>query len=897
MGKEELSIGSKTAKRDFLVVKTKLIPPAPKKDIVRRDTLNSALYKATTTKPVTLISAPAGYGKTALASSLYHLQDDLTVAWLSLDSDDNDPVQLLLDLIAALQRSTPNLAPTTQNLIASLPNPAVELNRLIGVLINDLLASSVSPVILILDDLHVIVESGVIQILDYLIDHLPESLHLVICTRYDPPLALPRLRARGQMVEYRVSDLRFSPDEITSLLNQQLGLSLSSDSLDVLESRTEGWIAGLRILIASLEGIVDSSERDKFIACLSVSDQPIFDFLAEEVLNQMEPGTRQFLMETGLLSELDANICQAVTGQEKSAEILEYLYRHNLFIVSVDETRGIYRYHDLFAEFLHQMLQREYNNDHIRDLHRRAAKAQEGTGRSVAHYLEAELWDEAARAIEQVGRQMLFGGLFDTVRKWVEKLPKDVFGKYPQLSYMLGFCAFQRGEFGKAQRLANQAFQGFERTGDETGKGEALLLAGSIASGLHDIGNSKTLMNKALTYPLSSHLKLSAHINRAWVGVYSNDWQMVEQDVNTAIQLALQMEEVSAFNMLAPHLTAVLLFIPNGAKRLKEYCTQVLAWLDEGIGPAQAGSLTLLGTIHLLQGRQKEADRALERAHSMSKKLGGFVWLDINIDLVKLNLLLISADYAAFESYWAERLLHYEKVSGAREYLSSYLFVQGRALLLQNQLKESQKIYERMVGLEKPDDIPENHLTRALMGAMLAISTKQFHQAEGILRQIAGMQRQVPHSVLFGDARILLALLYLCWNNQEQALFELKPVLAEYARLDMPGLLLIEAASMKPLLRLAVEHKLPAITEEMLQILEHQQSNRPVPVSTTGETLSPREMEVLHLIAVGATNRDIADQLVISEPTVKSHVTNILRKLNVKSRTQAVASARELRLV
>ena len=886
----------KTLQVDW-VVQTKLIPPTLPENSISRKPLLKAIQKSATKKPVTLVSAPAGYGKTTLVSSLCHKGDNLACAWLSLDSDDNDPTRFLADLIAALHRADPMLASTAQNLITSLLNPAAEANRLIGVLINDVLVSKVSSVTLVLDDLHVIVEPVVIEILDYLIDHLPESLHLVISTRHDPPLALPRLRARGQLAEYRVPDLRFSPDEIAKLLNQQLGLSLSSDSLDALETRTEGWIAGLRILTASLEGTSTPSEQDLLMAHLSASDRPIFDFLAEEVLNRQELSTRQFLMETGLLSELDAQLCQAVTGQEKSAEILENLYRHNLFLVAVDDVHNIYRYHDLFADFLRQRLEREYSKEQIKEIHRRAARAQAGTARSITHYLKAELWEDAAQAIEQVGRQILFGGLFETFKKWIEGLPKNVFSEHPQLSYMLGFCTFQQGDFGKGQQLANQALQGFKRKNDETGKGEAILLAGSIASGLHEVERSKALMDEALTYPLSPHLRISGHINRAWVGVYSNDWQLVEQDVNTALQLALQMEDSGAFNMLAPHLTAVLLFIPNGVNRFKEYCTQVLTWLGDEVGPAQAGALTLLGTIHLFQGKYKESCQELEHAQVMSQKLGGFVWLDMNIDLLLLGHFLINADYTAFERYWKERLSRYETVSGVREYLSSYLFTQGRALLIQDRMEEAQEIYERMLGLENPEDIPENQLTRALMGAMLATSTKQFHKAEGILRQIAGMQRQAPYSILFGDARVLLAKLVLEWNNPDQALVELKPALAEYERLNMPGLLLVEAAGLKPLLHLAVEQNLPAITENMLHIIDNQQANRPVPVSTTGETLSPREMEVLRLIAGGATNRDIADQLVISEPTVKSHVTSILRKLNVKSRTQAVASARELRLL
>lgn len=879
------------------VVETKLIPPVPNQNNLVREQLTTTVRNAFNDFPVTLVSAPAGYGKTSLVSSAIFSQRDLVYSWLSLDSDDNDPTRFMADLIAAFHRTDPSLAKTAKHLITALLNPAAEANRLMGVLINDILASKIHPVMLVLDNLDVITEQAVLQILDYVIEHLPESLHLVFCTRKDPDISLPLLKARGKLAEFRVPELRFSSDEIAILYKQKHGIPLSPTSLDILDSQTEGWVAALQILITSLKRNSTIPEQDYFITHLSSSNRPVFDFLAEEVLKQQEPHIRQFLLETGLLSKLNPELCQAVTGQEKSAELLDRLHRQNLFLVALDEKHGIYRYHDLFAGFLQQRLDLEYSKEQLRELHKKAAKGLTGTGHSIRHYLKAELWKEAALEIEQVGKQAMFSGQFETTKRWIASLPEEVFLQQPQLIYMLGFCAFQQGEFGKAQDLTNKAIQGFEKAKNKAGKGEAILLAGSIASGLHDVESSRILMDDALSYPLSPYMKISAYINRAWVGVYSGDWSMVEQDVNKAIQLAFEMEDPRAFNMLAPHLTAVLLFIPEGVSRIREYCIRVLAFFGDEIGLAQTGALTLLGTIQFFQGKQKESHQSLEQARDISQKLGSFIWLDMNIDLLLLSHFLVKEDYLSFEQYWLEQLPSYENINGLREYLCSYLFVLGRALLLQGRLDEAQEVYERMVGLEKPQDIPESHLTRALMGAMMAMSTEQFYKAEGILRQIATMQRQVPYSILFGDARILLAQLYLAWNNPEQALTELKPALADYERLGMPGLLLIEAVSMRPLLRLAVEHNLPVITQQMLQILEGQQTNRPVFVSTTGETLSPREFEVLRLIVAGANNRDIASQLVISEPTVKSHVTSIFRKLNVKSRTQAVASARELRFL
>jgi LuxR family maltose regulon positive regulatory protein len=278
----------------------------------------------------------------------------------------------------------------------------------------------------------------------------------------------------------------------------------------------------------------------------------------------------------------------------------------------------------------------------------------------------------------------------------------------------------------------------------------------------------------------------------------------------------------------------------------------------------------------------------------MSQELGGFVWLDMNIDLMFLGHFQITSDFVAFESYWEEQLSKYETISGLREYLCVFLFIKGKALLLQGRLEEAKKIYERMTGLEKPNDLPENMLSRALMSAKIAIYEDQFLMAEGILRQVANIQQQAPYSILFGDARVLLCILYYRWEKIDEAVSELKPTLADYQRLGLPGLLALEAKHLVPLLRMAEERKVDFSVSDFLQILDIQYSDRSVVVSSTGEVLTSREMEVLRLIATGASNHDIASQLVISMPTVKSHVTNILRKLDVKSRTQAVAQAREL---
>jgi LuxR family maltose regulon positive regulatory protein len=256
------------------------------------------------------------------------------VAWFSLDEEDNDPARFLITLIAALRGLNPACGATAQTVLTSLPNPGAQARQIIGVLINDILETLPDPFVLILDDLHLIAEPAVFAALDYLLGRAPPQMHLAIGTRHNPPLALARLRARGQLVELRARELAFSREETTAFLNGVLGLGLSPADLASLYERTEGWPAGLRLLANSLERIPSPAARTACIRDLAQTDRYIFDFLAEEVLDRQPPAVRAFLLETSILAELTPARCQAVTGRSDAGAILEDLYRRNLFLIS-----------------------------------------------------------------------------------------------------------------------------------------------------------------------------------------------------------------------------------------------------------------------------------------------------------------------------------------------------------------------------------------------------------------------------------------------------------------------------------------------------------------------------------------------------------------------------------
>ncbi|NJD60465.1 MAG: hypothetical protein FIA98_13810, partial [Anaerolineae bacterium] len=318
---------------------TKLNIPITRKNLVERHPLNQLLDDAwQQNKNLVLASAPAGYGKTTLVAEWIHSQP-AKAAWFSLDGGDNDPVRFISYLIAALQQVDPRLGKSTAALLQS-PQP-LPAEVVLTSLINEISIVN-QPFILVLDDYHVINSLPIHQQLCFLVEHQPALMHLVIITREDPPLPLARLRARGQMVEVRQNDLRFSPDECVTLLNRVMGLNLSSTDVSALEQRTEGWIAGLQLAILSMLGQDDLSG---FIRAFTGSSHYVLDYLIEEVFTRQPSHIQDFLLKTSILSRLSGPLCDAVVGQPGSGDLLGNLEHTNLFIVPLDQTRSWYRYH------------------------------------------------------------------------------------------------------------------------------------------------------------------------------------------------------------------------------------------------------------------------------------------------------------------------------------------------------------------------------------------------------------------------------------------------------------------------------------------------------------------------------------------------------------------------
>jgi LuxR family maltose regulon positive regulatory protein len=877
------------------LIQTKLCPPLLRTDAVPRSRLLTALHDKVLTHRLTLLSAPAGYGKTTLLASLAFLYPDLDLAWVSLDKGDNDPALFLAYLVAALQRLNPTYGLTAQALLTDLPNPRIQVRQIVGTLVNDVLETRNAPLALILDDLQVITEPVICVALDYLLERLPPQMHLVVGARYDPPLSLARLRARGQLAELRAPDLRFNPDEAASFLNERLGLDLSSNDLAVLQARTEGWAAGLCLLASSLGRIPSTSERANFIDHLARTDRYVFDFLAEEVLNRQDRDMRGFLLETSILPELTPAACGAVTGRSDATSVLEALDRRGLFVVALDESRTTFRYHALFAEFLRQRLEREIP-ERVADLHRRAAEAQDSLERAIAHYLAGEIWEEAAEAIEQVGERMVYQGLPDTLTGWIHDLPASVYDTHPRLSYLLGLCSAVKGEVEAAVPLLERALQGFEAVGDEVGQGETLAHMVDCAFAQADFQRGIELNWRALEFPLSLRSHVLVLMERVSLGVLLGDMVQADADFEAALRMAQETGDPEVFRVLVGELSSLFAVLPHGLERLERVYNLVTAHLGDRVGLMHIFLDGVMASVHLWRGRLDRAIEVGEGTLSTAER-----WWGSHPPMFKDVAATVAVAYAARGDYAAadrffDLLFHRTEWLAAEEaFRAGFLYLLGRTRWLEGRLQEAHLVCNDMAAAASSSEFSFAPVFCSMMQGLVEMSDRGYTEAERLLRQAVDMQRQLPLSTLFGSARLLLARLYLNQARPQDALAELSPVLAECERRDTPGWILQEGAAVVPLLRMAAEQDVHAsFATRLLETLGASYEPHSAYVPATGETLTRREVEVLRLIAAGATNRAIAEQLVISKHTVKSHVTHILRKLDVSSRVQAAARARDL---
>lgn len=896
------------------LLSTKLFLPLARDTLIPRPRLITR-FNDGLTRPLTLVAAPAGSGKTTLLSEWRSSKGGRAhaLAWLSLDPDDNDPVRFLTYLIAALATARPGFGEAPRALLNSAQPPAPK--AILAYLIDEL-GELEAPLALVLDDYHVITARPVHETVAFLLDHRPPLLHLVILTRADPPLPLARLRARDQLVEIRAADLRFTTVEAAAFLNQIGGLSLSPADVEALEARTEGWIAGLQLAALALKGRGDVAG---FVRAFTGSHAYVAEYLIEEVLQRQPEPVQTFLLETSILERLTTGLCVAVTGRPDAKALLTDLHRANLFVIPLDDDGQWYRYHHLFADLLQARLRQTLPDEALAALHRRAAAWFEQNGlvaEAITHALAAKDDDGAARLIEQNMNSLMASGQLATLLQWIETLPAAVVGRHPLLSTSAAWVFTFAGAVARVEPLLRQALAqvisdpetplGREVRGNvATVRALLAMMAGDDRQALDLALSAEALLPESsvqarslLPYTLGTSLRAQGQYERAAqafarvveLGEATGDlliWSTgITEMVNTRYGQGRLYEAREVGNRALRRLAGRGAVQLAPAAKIEVALCQVLREQDALIEARQRvaaaiermqgwnmptdqlfGYLTLAHTCRS-QGDFASAYEALQRAKDLQAAHPILEFLARSVDLLEIRLFLATQDVVT-----AGRLVESLGLSQpARASASQSLRVR----------EQEQLILARV------------RLAQGRAGDAASLLGPLAHDAEVAGRRGAFLEIQAVQACRLdqqGDREAAVTLL-----NQTLGLAEPEGFVRVFAD---------EGPPMKALLG-AVARQLDSIRlKTYVARLSNASRGSPATATTSSqgpapglvERLTPRELQVLQLIAAGNSNRSIADKLVITVSAVKKHTGNIFGKLSVGSRTQALARARELGLL
>jgi LuxR family maltose regulon positive regulatory protein len=894
------------------LLQTKLYIPPTRLELVPRPRLLERLNEGLRHK-LTLVSAPAGFGKTTLVSEWLG-QSNLPVAWLSLDEGDNDLARFFVYLIAALETVQTEIGVDVQMLLQSPQPPPLETTM--TMLINHLAAVPVQFVV-VLDDYHLIEQESIHQALTFLLDHLPSQMHLVIASRADPPLHLALLRTRNQLVELRAQELRFTLDETVMFLNQAMGLELLADDIAALEARTEGWIAGLQLAALSIRSKVTEQATD-FIAAFSGSHRHVIDFLAEEVVAQQPGEIRDFLYHTAILDRLTASLCNAVTGRQHSEAILAQLEQANLFLIPLDDQRQWYRYHRLFADFLRSYLH-QHMSDQIPELHRRASEWYEQQRLLVAaigHALSGNDYERAAHLIEETADVILMRSEVTTLQGWIEMLPDKVMRTRPLLCiYHAMTLIFGGSSLESATSRLQDAIEA-DTAGPEFGG--VVAFRAWVAAMQGDTLQTIELSQQALKLLPENSLFLRSLVS-ASVGLayfFNGDLEPAFHAFSEVASIGQRTSNVM-LTVIALHRLADIRVIQGQLNQAKAYYEQALelaldsqgrprpiaglaliglGWLQlewndlegapqqlmEGIALTNKWSevASLQGYIDLANAKQaqrdiKGANQAIETARQLALKLDVTEMDDILVGTYQARLWVAQGNLEAALRWVDERELSLGEVEGVDRF-------------------EQEAGHTSISFLRVLEYIPL---------ARIYIAQREFDKALAVLKPLLPMVEKAGWMWFGLEIMTLQAIAYQHQGDTTQALAVLERALtlAEpdgFVRIFIDngpplGELLQQAAARG----IAVDYVGKLLAAFFAGEEQGPPESSATPASTLAEPLSERELEVLQLIAAGLSNREIAEQLVVAISTVKTHLNNIYGKLNVSSRTQAIARARALKLI
>jgi LuxR family maltose regulon positive regulatory protein len=913
------------------ILVTKLFIPPTRPELVPRPRLIERMDGGLHQK-LTLISAPAGFGKTTLVSewveqlrleSSKENKNEYRIAWLSLDEGDNDPARFLTYLIAALNRAEGRETTFGEGALTMLQSPQPPpTESILTALLNEI-TTVPDNFVLVLDDYHVIDAKPVDNALTFLLEYLPPQIHLVIATREDPHLPLARLRSQDQLTELRAADLRFTSSEAAEFLNQVMGLDLSAEEIATLETRTEGWIAGLQMAALSMQGREDIPG---FIRAFAGDNRYIVDYLVEEVLQRQSERVRSFLLQTSILDRLSGSLCDAVTGQEDGRGMLEALERGNLFVVPLDDKRQWYRYHHLFADVLGARLMEQQPNQ-VATLHRRASEWYEQKdlpSDAIRHALATEDFERAASLAELAWPS--WSGSFQSIAwlGWVKELPDELVRARPVLSFGYAQAFLYAGKLEAAEARLLDAERWLEPTVDMSERAEApstkmvvvdeeqfRSLPASLANArayhaqaIGDVPGTVKYTRRALDLlPEGDHLRrgqAAALLGLAYWA--SGDLEAAHRTFSDGLA-GMQ----RAGNILDTiHGAFVLAEIKMTLGHLHEAvstCEHALQLVTEHGEPMPFGTedvYTGISELHRERGDLEAAEQDL----ATSKKLGEQVELPDwqyrwCVAQARLKGTLGDLDGALDLLDEAERLYIRTPLPDVRPIAA----LKTRVWIAQGRLTEALG-WARERGLSVDDDLSYlrefEHVTLARVLYKSDRVDGSIHKAVELLERLLKAAEEGGRMGSMIEILVLQALAHEAQGNIPPALMSLERALTLAEPEGFIRIFVDEGPPMETLLKnMKLEDgRMRKYVYKLLAAFLDKESRPPSPSSQPLiEPLSERELEVLRFLTTELSGPEIATELMVELSTLRSHTKNIYSKLNVRSRRAAVHKAEDLNLI
>lgn len=893
------------------LLQTKLYAPSPSQRLVVRERLIQRLNEGLELgSKLTLVAAPVGYGKTTLVGNWLSTLNT-PIAWLSLDAEDNDLSRFWTYVIAALQTVQPKLGYQIITHLQNTQTPHIE--NLLTDLINQA-TTLTHKIILILDDFHLVETTDIHKGLNFLIEHLPPQLHLVFITREDPPIPLAQMRVKGQICELRTKDLRFTRDESTQFLNQFMQLDLLLDEIIVLDRRTEGWIAGLQMAALSMQNLTD---RSGFIDAFAGDDRYVMDYLIEEVIARQPKHIQEFLLQTSILKRLTASLCDAVTGKDDGRDNLYYLEQTNLFLISLDNRRLWYRYHQLFGDLLYFRLMDQVSPEGIKKLHRKAVDWYENNGlytEAIDHALSGEYFNRAGSLIEQAAMTTIFEHTeWAKLLRWMELLPPQIVETQPQLSLTFAWALFTTGRWEKVEPFL-QRVESAIIIGDETDEravmlGEVITIRALVAYERGEMAHCLELAFRALEHIPEEVLFirciaiLAKGMANLWLGdsggsrsALHEAYKLSQSAGNTTVTIvalgylvqlevklgclndaasyydeALRLGTTKDGKLLGPMGLACVqmgevLRERNELERASQILTQGVELSEQQTGMSEYvfEGLITLARVQIAGGDTTNLEKTIQRAESQLARLrqrSGDVEPIISLALEYRARLWLELGKAADTTHWLEEIdtkLGDGSVSG-REVAFVLL---ARSLIQQERTEEAASLLLRLLETDIVCDTTRLAVESLVLGAIALDGIGKADQADELF--IEALQRAEPEGyvrLFVGEGEFMASLLDRISAESEATIY------AE-----------------KLLSELHVEENEKGVGDPRKQ-------SRLQPLS---EVLTDQERCILRLMSAGLSHREIAEELYLSVNTVKWHSTHIYSKLGVHRRAHAVSRAHEL---